>query len=172
MGRWFETYAFKLGDQGSKKVAVLFRDITERKQNEEMLRYRKALLEAHNEANRDGLLIVDAKGKILSYNQSFIDIWSMPREILDATDDNLALEFAMAQLVNPQQFIDKVKWLYEHPYDTSIDELYYLDGRIIERHGFSVVGEDGTYYAWSWTFHPLPLLKSREDSFDYCQRLS
>ncbi len=61
----------------------------------------------------------------------------------------------MAQLVNPQQFVDKVKWLYEHPSETSIDELFYLDGRIIERHGYSVVGEDGTYYAWSWTFRDI-----------------
>ena len=155
LGRWFETYTFRLGDQGSNKVAVLFTDITERKQNEETLRYRKALLEAHNEANRDGLLLVDAKGKIISYNQSFIDLWRMPQGIVDDKDDDLALAFAMSQLVNPQQFIDKVKWLYEHPSETSIDELEYLDGRIIERHGYSVLGEDGTYYAWSWTFRDI-----------------
>ncbi len=155
LGRWFEVYAFRLGDQGSKKVAILFTDITEKKQIEETLRYRQALLEAHNEANRDGLLLVDTKGKIISYNQSFIDVWRMPKEIVDAKDDDLALEFAMTQLVNPQQFVDKVKWLYEHPSSTSIDELEYLDGRIVERHGYSVLGEDGTYYAWSWTFRDI-----------------
>ncbi|NDP22644.1 MAG: PAS domain S-box protein [Paludibacter sp.] len=155
LGRWFEVYAFRLGDQGSKKVAILFTDITEKKQIEETLRYRQALLEAHNEANRDGLLLVDTKGKIISYNQSFIDVWRMPKEIVDAKDDDLALEFAMTQLVNPQQFVDKVKWLYEHPSLTSIDELEYLDGRIVERHGYSVLGEDGTYYAWSWTFRDI-----------------
>ncbi|MEO6254432.1 MAG: PAS domain-containing protein [Ferruginibacter sp.] len=135
-------------------------NITERKQNEEKLRYSKALLEAHNEANRDGLLLVDTKGKIISYNQSFIDVWRMPKEIVEAKDDELALKFAMSQLVNPQQFIDKVKWLYEHPSETSIDELEYLDGRIIERHGYSVSGEDGTYYAWSWTFRDITAQKT------------
>ncbi len=155
LSRWFEVSAFRLGDTGSKKVAVLFTNINERKQNEETLRYSKALLEAHNEANRDGLLLVDAKGKIISYNQSFIDVWRMPKEIVETKDDELALQFAMSQLVNPQQFIEKVKWLYEHPSETSIDELEYLDGRIIERHGYSVLGEDGTYYAWSWTFRDI-----------------
>jgi len=164
LGRWFETYAFRLGDQGSKKVAVLFTDITERKQNEETLRYRQALLEAHNEANRDGLLLVDAKGKIISYNQSFIEVWRIPQEIVDAKDDELALEFAMTQLVNPQQFIDKVKWLYEHPSETSIDELVFLDDRIIERHGYSVVGEDGTYYAWSWTYRDITEQKAAAEA--------
>ncbi len=139
-------------------------DITEKKQIEETLRYRKALLEAHNEANRDGLLLVDAKGKIISYNQSFIDVWRMPKEIVDTKDDDLALAFAMTQLVNPQQFVDKVKWLYEHPSKTSIDELEYLDGRIIERHGYSVLGEDGTYYAWSWTFRDITEKKAATEA--------
>ncbi len=155
LGRWFETSAFRLGDEGSKKVAVLFTDITERKKNEETLRYRKALLEAHNEANRDGLILVDARGKIISYNKSFIDIWRMSKDIVDSKDDDRALAFAMSRLVNPQQFIDKVKWLYEHPSETSVDELEYLDGRIVERHGYSVLGDDGTYYAWAWTFRDI-----------------
>lgn len=38
MGRWFEVYAFRVGDQGSRKVALLFTDITERKKAEMVLR--------------------------------------------------------------------------------------------------------------------------------------
>ena len=145
-----------LNEDGSIREWIgVHTNITEQKEAEETLRYSKALLEAHNEANRDGLLLVDAQGKIISYNQSFIDVWRMPKEIVETKDDELALQFAMSQLVNPKQFIDKVKWLYEHPLETSIDELEYLDGRIIERHGYSVLGEDGTYYAWSWTFRDI-----------------
>ncbi|WP_217179251.1 PAS domain S-box protein [Gillisia limnaea] len=152
-------------DKGEAKTLTgISLDITEQKEAEETLRYRKALLEAHNEANRDGLLLVDAKGKIISYNQSFIDVWRMPKEIVDSKDDELALAFAMTQLVNPQQFVDKVKWLYEHPSETSVDELEYLDGRIIERHGYSVLGEDGTYYAWSWTFRDITEQKAATEA--------
>jgi len=127
-------------------------DIHEQKLAEEKLAYRTALLEAHNQANVDGVLLVDAKGKIISYNQRFIEIWNMPQEIVNAKDDEAALAFAMTQLVHPHQFIDKVKYLYEHPTETSLDELEYKDGKIIERNGYPVVGEDGSYYAWSWTF--------------------
>jgi hypothetical protein len=130
-------------------------DITAQKTSEQILRYRKALLEAHNAASLDGILLVDAKGKILSYNQRYIEIWNMPQEIADSKDDETALAFAMTQLVNPQQFIDKVKYLYEHPTATSIDELEFKDGKLVERHGYQVVGEDGTYYAWSWTFRDV-----------------
>ncbi len=37
-GRWFDLYAFRMGEQGSRKVAVIFTNITERKQAEKALR--------------------------------------------------------------------------------------------------------------------------------------
>ena len=137
-------------------------DITEQKETEALLGYRKALLEAHNESSIDGILLVDAKGKILSYNLRFIEIWNMPQSIVNANDDDAALAFAITQLVHPKQFIDKVKSLYEHPQETSLDELEFKDGKIVERNGYSVIGEDGTYYAWSWTFRDITKQKKYE----------
>ena len=39
-GRWFDVYAFRLGEPEERKVAVLFTDITERKRLERTLRHR------------------------------------------------------------------------------------------------------------------------------------
>ena len=138
-------------------------DVHEENQAEEMLRYRKALLEAHIDASLDGILLVDVTGKIISYNQRFIEIWNMPQEIVNAKNDNAALSFAMTQLVHPQQFIEKVEYLYGHPDETSIDELEYKDGKIVQRHGYPVIGEDGTYYAWSWVFRDITPQKINEN---------
>ena len=137
-------------------------DITEQKLAEEKLTYRTALLEAHNQASVDGILLVDAKGKIISFNQCFIEIWNMPQHIVDAKDDEAALSFAMTQLVNPQLFIDKVKYHYEHPTEMCLDELDFKDGKIVERNGYPVIGDDGTYYAWSWTFRDITEQKNYE----------
>lgn len=137
-------------------------DITEQKLAEEKLAYRTALLEAHNEANVDGVLLVDVTGKILSFNQRFIEIWNMPESIVYSQNDEAALSFAMEQLVDPQQFIDKVKYLYDNPTQTSIDELEFKDGRIIERSGYPVIGENSIYYAWSWTFKDITAKKNYE----------
>jgi PAS domain S-box-containing protein len=38
MGRWFDVYAFSIGDSASRKVALLFTDISERKRAEELNR--------------------------------------------------------------------------------------------------------------------------------------
>jgi two-component system, chemotaxis family, CheB/CheR fusion protein len=35
LGRWYDVYAFRLGDAGENRVAILFDDITERKRKEE-----------------------------------------------------------------------------------------------------------------------------------------
>jgi PAS domain S-box-containing protein len=119
------------------------------------LEYRTALLEAHNESSIDGILLVDTKGKILSHNHRFVEIWNMPQQVVDDKDDDKALEFALTQLDNPEHFIDRVKWLYEHPHVRSIDELEFKDGKIIERHGYPVAAADGSYFAWSWMFRDI-----------------
>ncbi len=162
--RWHFVHGEPIRNESGEIIKWIgaFSDVHDQKETEAILRYRKALLEAHNESSVDGILLVDAKGKIISYNQRFIEIWNMPRQILNAKDDEAALLFGMTQLVNPQQFIEKVKWLYEHPTDTYVDELEFKDGKIIERYGYPVVGEDGTYYAWSWTFRDVTKQKMNE----------
>ena len=143
-------------------IIAVSEDITERKLAQEKLAYRTALLEAHNEASIDGLLLVDTRGKILSFNQRFVEIWNIPQHILNNNDDDAALSFAMNQLVNPEQFMEKVKYSYNHPSETSFDELKFKDGKIIERNGYAVVGIDGTYYACSWTFKDITERKRTE----------
>jgi PAS domain S-box-containing protein len=46
MQRYYDVYAFRLGDEESRRVAMLFNDITERKQAEQELMEAKALIDA------------------------------------------------------------------------------------------------------------------------------
>ncbi len=169
--RWHTVVGEPTLDKENKIVKWVgaFTDVHEQKLAEEKLAYRTALLEAHNQANVDGVLLVDAKGKIISFNQRFVEIWNMPQHIVHANDDEAALSFAMTQLVNPQQFIDKVKYLYDHPTETSLDELEFIDGKIVERNGYPVIGNDGSYYAWSWTFKDITQRKKIEQDLKNTQ---
>ena len=56
MQRWFDIYAFRLGAPQAKQVAVMFKDITERKQTEQVLIAAKAEAEKANRAKSDFLL--------------------------------------------------------------------------------------------------------------------
>ena len=162
--KWFLTRAYPIAEEQGKVIRWIGTNtnIDDQKKAEVEIRYSKALLEAHNEASIDGILLVDAKGKILSYNHKFIEIWNMPPEIVQAKDDEAALAFAMKQLVNPEQFIEKVKYLYDHPTETSTDLLEFTDGKIVERHGYAVIDKDDCYYAWSWTFRDITIQKLYE----------
>ena len=130
-------------------------NISEQKLILAQLEYRTALMEAHNEASIDGILLVDTKGKILSYNHRFVEIWNMPQQIVGNNDDEAALVFAETQLANPEQFIERVNWLYKNPKEISIDELEFKDGKIVERHGYPVAAGDGSNFAWSWVFRDI-----------------
>ena len=54
-GRWFDLYAFRIGGEQSRRVAVLFTDITERKQSESNLKNAMASAEKANRAKSDFL---------------------------------------------------------------------------------------------------------------------
>jgi PAS domain S-box-containing protein len=47
LGRWFDVFAFRLGGEGSRRVAVLFRDVTARKQADEALAWARKQLAAY-----------------------------------------------------------------------------------------------------------------------------
>lgn len=123
------------------------------------LKYHTALLEAQNEAIPDAILIVDTKGNMLSFNHKFEALWKIPKEIIERKDDNAALQFAMTQLVDPEGFISRVNYCYAHLDEASHEEVIFTDGRIIERYGNIVRGEDGTNYGWAWYFRDITEVK-------------
>ncbi len=137
-------------------------DITEQKEAEEALLYRKALLEAQNEAVPDAILVVDTKGNMLSFNRHFATLWNIPKEIIDTKDDAAALQFAMTQVEDPQHFIDRVNYCYAHPEENTYEEVLFKDGRIIERYGNSIKGENGTHYGFIWFFRDISQRKKAE----------
>ena len=122
---------------------------------QEKLLYRQALLEAHNSASLDGILIVDANAQIVTWNKRFIDIWHMPQEILDKRDDSIVLDFAQKLLKKPEDFLADVRECYANPERPRTDDLEFADGRVIERRGYPVIGENGEYFGWSWAFRDV-----------------
>lgn len=141
-------------------------NVTPEREAQRALIYRTALLEAHHEASTDGILLTDAKGRILSVNNRFREIWSVPHSVLDSRDDEKALAVAMDLLADPPAFMERVRYLYAHPDENVVDQLLFRDGRVIERHGYPVNGPDGTFYAWSWTFRDITRQKQLAEQLE------
>ena len=148
---------------------IASRDITERKRAERELLFRKSLLESQIEASNDGVLMVDTHGKILLYNSRFASMWDLPEDVLAIGSDAAAIGSVLDRLQNPDEFLARIAWLYEHPEEQSSDEIHLKDGRIFDRFSAPVrsLGSDATqvvYYGRVWHFHDITALKNAEAS--------
>lgn len=92
-----------------------------------------ALHAATLESVPDGILVVDAHGKMAGFNQTFVHMWHLPKAVVEARDDEQALGFVLSQLQDPQGFLARVKQIYATPEAESHDHLELKDGRVFER---------------------------------------
>ena len=139
------------------------RDITERKRSEEELRWNAALLTAQVESSLDGILVVDGQGKRVVANQRLLTMWNVPQSIIDQENDEALLEYVAGRVNKPDQFLEKVMYLYRHQDETSRDEIEFKDGLIMDRYSSPVIGRDGKYYGRIWTFRDITDRKKAEE---------
>jgi len=109
-------------------------DISQRKAAERAAEHTASLLAATLESTADGILVVDAAGKIATFNRKFVEMWRIPENVVARGDDNTALDFVMTQLKDPDTFLARVHELYDDPEADAYDEIEFKDGRIFERY--------------------------------------
>ncbi|UII31119.1 PAS domain-containing protein [Fulvivirga ulvae] len=78
--RWYEVYAFRHGDEGSNKVAVLFSDITERKRTEEALLHRENLMRLINDAIPAFIAYITPDRRYRFANKMYEKWYGLPKE--------------------------------------------------------------------------------------------
>jgi|GEM_PF-2897233 len=147
------------------------RDITEYRQAEEKLKQTLSLLRSTLQSTADGILVVADNGRIVDFNEQFAKFWDIPTTILDLRDDEMAIDFVLDQLKNPEQFIAKVREVCAHPEATSFDVLEFKDGRIFERYS-QPQRIDGNPVGRVWSFRDVTervkaeqALRSSEEKF-------
>jgi PAS domain S-box-containing protein len=113
---------------------AMVEDITSRKTAEEELEKSFSLQKATLESTADGILVVSTSGKIIQYNQKFAEMWRIPEDVLESMEDENALRFVLNQLKYPDEFINKVKYLYSAPEAIISDLLEFKDGRFFDRY--------------------------------------
>jgi PAS domain S-box-containing protein len=144
-------------------VASLAEDITEQKRAQDEITFKSTLLTTQQEASGDGILSVDADGNVISISQRFIDLWDIPPEVVESNSDERLLESVLDKLVDPALFIERVRELYKHKHETSVDDVKLKDGRTFERHSAPMLGADDRYYGRVWMYRDITSRKQSED---------
>ena len=141
--------------KGKGKLLETFVDITGRKQMEDNLRWRTALFEAQINTSIDGILVVDADRRILIHNRRMVDLWNIPQGVVDDKISADLFDYIVSLVRDPETFVRKVVYLYEHPYESSRDEIELTNGTVMDGYSAPVLGEDGHYYGRIWTFRDI-----------------
>jgi PAS domain S-box-containing protein len=143
------------------RIDGVTRDISERKQTESELERSFSILEATIESTADGILVGDLNGRIVRFNKMFVELWGIPQQILDFQDDEKAIAFVLDQLKNPDEFLSKIKELYDHPEGESYDILNFKDGRTFERYSQPQL-INGNCVGRVWSFRDITQRESAE----------
>jgi len=166
LDHWYEVHVEPLTDAneivGCIAAAI---DITERVELElraaaneakaaERQRRSISLLEATIESTADGILVVDATGKVVTFNKRFLSLWNIPADLVARGDDQELLSFVLGQLARPDEFLARVRALYEMPAREDLDVLEFKDGRVFERYSRPQY-VDGQIVGRVWSFRDV-----------------
>ena len=129
----------------------------------EELKFRNLLLATEQETAPDGILVVGADGQIISHNRRFAEMWQIPTGVLAARSDEQALKYINDSLADPKEFTAKVDYLYQHPQESSFDQVRLKDGRVFDRYSTALIGAAGQYQGRIWYFRDMTDREIAED---------
>lgn len=134
-------------------------------QSEDEIQLKNAILKTQQDTSLDAILVVSEHGKIISYNQQFVDIWKLDPQLLSAREDAPVLQAVAAQTEDPPAFVARVRYLNEHRGDKSREDVWLKDGRIIDRYSAPATGADLTHYGRVWYFRDITERKKAAQKF-------
>ena len=121
-----------------------------------------AMMRATLESTWDGILVTDARGTVTDFNQRYVDMWRVPREIMETREHRRILEFTCRQFEESRPFLARIDEIYAAPQEESLDVLELADGRVFERFsGGQFV--DGKNVGRVWSFRDITATRRAED---------
>jgi len=135
--------------------------------------FQSLLQKAILDESPDGILVVDREDRIVSVNKRFYTTWDIPlpacaMDELRHETEAQNLQQALAKVVHPEEFLQRVRALYANPELEDICEIQLKDGRTLKRHSNALYGTGHEYLGRVWYFRDITEIiasrQAREDS--------
>jgi PAS domain S-box-containing protein len=134
-------------DISSREMQGLYQDLKKRSESE-LARERHrvdeslAILRATLEAMTEGVMVADTNRRVIVANRRFAEMTRVPAEVMASEDHRAIVEHATQRYADPQAAQAEIERL--HATDvTSHDELFLVDGTIVDRYSAPVTLPDG-----------------------------
>ena len=113
-----------------------------------------SMLRATIESTGDGLLVTDENGELLCYNQLYLDMWPIPRELMKTVRHQALIRHCCHYLKDPEQFVLSTDEIYTAWPQESFDVLQFHNGRLFERYS-KVQFVEGRKVGRVWSFRDI-----------------
>lgn len=133
---YFENHYAPVKNSKGKIIGVtdFVIDITKSQTIENEVERSHALLQTTIDSSSNGILVVDSNGKAVLYNEKFLEMMDVDPALFKEDHYASRLAEVLTKLKDADSFLEKVKYLYEHPDEASRDVMEFKDGRVLLRY--------------------------------------
>jgi PAS domain S-box-containing protein len=111
-----------------------------------------ATMRAIFESSTDGILVTNGDGRTVDFNENYLNMWRVPRDVLLEKDDQSLRKLVSLQLREPQKFLARLNDILQSTAPESFDLLEFKDGRVFERYSKLQRSDNRSRI---WTFHDV-----------------
>ena len=119
------------------------------------------VIRATLESTADGILVTDSRGKIVTFNRKFAEMWKVPHDTVLSKELSRFTKIALSQLNDPRRFLAQIMKEFASNTDVSQEVLELKDGRVFERHSEAQILK-GKNIGRVWSFRNITELRSSE----------
>jgi PAS domain S-box-containing protein len=137
-----------------RAVEEIFRAKEELEGRTRQLAHSLAMLRATLESTWDGILVTDERGAVTDFNAKFVEMWRLPRPVMDSRQHRPILDVVGQHFTDRTQFLARVEEIDAASPDESFDVLELADGRVFERYS-RVQSIDTRNVGRVWSFRDI-----------------
>jgi PAS domain S-box-containing protein len=116
----------------AEQELVETKEALEKKSTE--LTHSLTMLNATLESTADAILVTDENGRVVTWNQKFLEMWPISSELITSREHRKLQEPTGKQFANPKAFRERLAEIYQNEPEETFDVLETSDGKVFERY--------------------------------------